>query len=65
MHRVLSAEGAVLLCLHPVGMLLLFLCSIVIPVLAFCALESDLCTHNPTSDTFHDWLQKNKRLKRA
>ena len=46
MSCMLLAEPAVLLDLHPVGMSLLILCSIVVPVLAFCARKCYPCTHD-------------------
>lgn len=43
---MLSAESAILLNFHTLRMILFILCRIVITLLAFCACQSDLCTHN-------------------
>ena len=52
MSGVGPAESAILLCLHPVGMGLLVLGSIVVTLFALSAGQSDSCTHFATSICF-------------
>jgi hypothetical protein len=42
---MLVAEAAILLKLHPVGMILLFFGSVVVPLLALCAGKRNFCPH--------------------
>ena len=46
---MLSAESAILTDFHPVGMVLLFLGSIVVTLLALGTSQSNFCTHFATS----------------
>ena len=63
--RMRSAESAVLLDLHPVGMSLLILGRIVVTLLALSACQSDFCPHFLYLRVFffNDILSQKKRAK--